>query len=99
MDFALDTRSQHHLLLAAFSGGIGGTPVEELRLPGRFGGFTFPEGVVSFSGAVFDTVALTSDAIDFAIDKVDEFGPRTIHHASSRLWFDWAGRIREEEVL
>ena len=37
------------------------------------GGFTYPEGVISFSGATFDNVVLSvapSDAPDFAIDNI-----------------------------
>jgi hypothetical protein len=33
-------------------------------------GFSFPEGVISFSGPAFDRVVLSSSALDFAIDNV-----------------------------
>ena len=34
-------------------------------------GFSFPEGNLSFSGAIFDQVRLSSSAVDFAIDNVN----------------------------
>jgi hypothetical protein len=33
-------------------------------------GFSFPEGVISFSGPAFDRVVLSSAALDLAIDNV-----------------------------
>jgi hypothetical protein len=33
-------------------------------------GFLFPEGVVSFTGATFDTIVLSSTARDFAVDNI-----------------------------
>lgn len=34
-------------------------------------GFIFPEGVITFTGATFNSVVLSSSARDFAIDNVD----------------------------
>ena len=33
-------------------------------------GFVFPEGVISFTGAGFDTIVLSSTARDFAVDNI-----------------------------
>ena len=72
MDFALNTDDSNiTFFLDAFSGGIGGTLVGSTSSTGSVpSGFFYIEGVASFSGVVFDTVAVTSDADDFAIDNV-----------------------------
>ena len=57
--------------LTAFLGGVGGTLVGSTSTTGLVPpGFLLPEGTISFSGAFFDTLRLTSTARDFAIDNV-----------------------------
>jgi hypothetical protein len=70
MDFALDGTAGT-FFLAALSGGIGGTPLGSASASGSIPiGFKFPEGTISFGGAAFDAVVLTSSEIDFAVDNV-----------------------------
>jgi PEP-CTERM motif-containing protein len=68
--FALNTPLiADSLSLSAF---LDGTAVGSTSATGTVpGGFTFPEGSLSFSGSVFDEVRLTSNALDFGIDNVD----------------------------
>ena len=72
LNFALNTANAATLFtLQAFSGGIGGTLVGSAALAGTVpSGFSFPEGLIGFSGAVFDTVRLSTTVQDFAIDNV-----------------------------
>ena len=66
--FALNSAPPGSLVLSAFSGvtAVGGASAPGAIPPG----FSFPEGVLSFSGVTFDRVVLTSAALDFAIDEV-----------------------------
>jgi hypothetical protein len=87
LNFALNTANAATLFtLQAFSGGIGGTLVGSTALAGIIpgGGFSFPEGVIGFSGAVFDTVRLSTTSQDFAIDNVS-FTPAAVPEPASIL--------------
>jgi hypothetical protein len=69
--FALNGDAARVLNLSAYLGGVGGTLVGSTSQSGTVPvGFSFPEGAIAFSGAAFDTVRLTSTAVDFAIDNV-----------------------------
>jgi hypothetical protein len=69
--FATNSGAGVPLFLNAYSGGAGGTLVGTASASGSIPpGFGFPEGSLSFGGAVFDTIVLSSTAIDFAIDDV-----------------------------
>jgi hypothetical protein len=70
--FALnDPGNTTSLTLEAFSGGVGGTLVGTANATGAIPlGFIFPEGSLSFSGTPFDTIRLSSDALNFAIDDL-----------------------------
>jgi hypothetical protein len=47
------------------------TPVGSNTLTGQFlPGFLFPEGEISFGGAAFNNVVLSSTATDFAVDNI-----------------------------
>jgi PEP-CTERM motif len=47
------------------------TPVGSNTLAGQFlPGFLFPEGEISFGGAAFNNVVLSSPATDFAVDNI-----------------------------
>jgi hypothetical protein len=66
--FALNGADTATLTLEAF---LGGTLVGSVTTGGAVPiGFGFPEGAISFSGAIFDAIRLTSTAADFAIDDV-----------------------------
>lgn len=74
------------LSLNAFLGGVAvGSASATGVVPG---GFTFPEGTISFGGTAFDEVRLTSTAVDFGIDNIDVSA--SIPEPSS-LWFAGAG--------
>ena len=69
MDFATNSAAGVPFDLSAFNGttGVGSTTATG-SIPG---GFAFPEGVISFSGATFNRVVLSvPGAPDFAIDNV-----------------------------
>ena len=70
--FATNSGSPVPLVLNAYLGGVGGTLVGTASASGTIpgGGFTFPEGSIDFNGAVFDTVVLSTTALDFAVDNV-----------------------------
>lgn len=69
--FATNSGTGVPLFLNAYSGGAGGTLVGTASASGAIPpGFGFPEGSLSFGGVVFDTIVLSSTAIDFAIDNV-----------------------------
>jgi hypothetical protein len=66
MNFA--TNGAGTLTLAAF---FGANPVGSVTLAGAVpAGFTFPEGIITFTGGPFDNVLLSSTAPDFAIDNI-----------------------------
>jgi hypothetical protein len=88
--FALRTSSQvdELRLEALLEGVVTGSASAQGAIPP---GLSFPEGSLSFSGAIFDQVRLTSSAEDFAIDNVEatpEFVP--IPEPSS-AWLGGAG--------
>ena len=68
LNFATNSAAGVLLNLSAFSGAsaVGGAAASGI-IPL---GFSFPEGVISFSGPAFDRVVLSSSALDFAIDNV-----------------------------
>lgn len=69
--FATNSNGPVPITLMAYLGGTGGTLVGTSTVSGTIpNGFTFPEGSISFSGSVFDTIVLSSGAQDFAIDNV-----------------------------
>jgi hypothetical protein len=71
VSFALDGNASSSLSLLAFSGGVTGANVGSALSNGSVPiGFSFPEGTISFSGAMFDTVLLTSSAPGFAIGNL-----------------------------
>ena len=71
MNFAVNGTPTNTFTMQAFSGGVGGSLVGTVITTGSIpAGFTFPEGRITFSGLAFDTVRLTSNAQDFAIDNV-----------------------------
>lgn len=66
--FALRSDASETLTLKALMKGVEvGSVSASGLIPG--GGF-FPEGSISFSGTTFDSVVLTSTALDFAIDNL-----------------------------
>jgi PEP-CTERM motif len=69
MDFATNSMIGVPFDLAAYSGStLVGTATATGSIPG---GFTFPEGMITFNSASFDKVVLSApDAVDFAIDNV-----------------------------
>jgi hypothetical protein len=68
LNFATNSAAGVFLNLSAFSGASAvGSAAASGIIPL---GFTFPEGVISFSGPAFDRVVLSSLALDFAIDNV-----------------------------
>jgi hypothetical protein len=72
LNFALNTQSTGALFYSLFSGGTGGLAIDSGLASGTVpDGFPFPEGVLSVStGSFFDTVVLSSNVSDFAIDNV-----------------------------
>ncbi len=64
--FALNDPSNTTSML--FSTNAGGSTSATGTIPA--GGFTFPEGSLSFSGAPFTSVVLSSGAFDFAVDDI-----------------------------
>lgn len=51
-----------------YSGGVGGTLVGTETIVGNIpSGFEFPDGVLNYSGAAFDTVALTTTNFNYAL--------------------------------
>ncbi|HEY0873515.1 MAG TPA: PEP-CTERM sorting domain-containing protein [Vicinamibacterales bacterium] len=69
--FALHGDASHVFTLSAYLGGVGGTLVGSTTAGAAIpAGFVFPEGAITFSGAAFDAVRLTSTALNFAIDDV-----------------------------
>jgi hypothetical protein len=90
--FALRTSSQvdELRLEALLEGVVMGSASAQGVIPS---GLSFPEGGLSFDGAIFDQVRLSSSAEDFAIDNVaatPEFVP--IPEASS-AWLAGAGLV------
>lgn len=73
LNFAINGTSSQRLELAAYLAGqqVGDVFATGVRPPGAF----FPEGLIGFSGASFDSVILTSEALDFAIDNVTVTAP------------------------
>jgi hypothetical protein len=48
------------------------TPVGSSTVTGQFpSGFMFPEGAISFGGAAFNNVVISSTATDFAVDNIE----------------------------
>jgi hypothetical protein len=69
MDFATNSGASTPFTLTAFENG---SQVGQVSASGVIPlGFFFPEGVISFNGATFNSVVLSSSALDFAIDNVD----------------------------
>ena len=70
LDFATNSRTGVPFDLSAFDGStLVGTVSATGTIPG--GGFTFPEGVISFSGAAFNEIVLSApNAKDFAVDNI-----------------------------
>ena len=67
--FATNSGAGVFLVLDAFSGAtLVGTASASGTVPG---GFTFPEGALSFGGPTFDSIVLSSSALDFAVDSID----------------------------
>jgi len=75
MNFA--TSGPGTLNLSAYTGGSGGTLVGTNSASGTVpgGGFTLPEGVLSFNTGTFDTVVLSATTANFAIDNVGAVDP------------------------
>lgn len=68
LNFAMNSAAGVPLNLSAFNGAaLTGSASASGIIPI---GFSFPEGLLSFSGGPFDRVVLTSTALDFAIDNV-----------------------------
>ncbi|NWF84567.1 MAG: PEP-CTERM sorting domain-containing protein [Bryobacteraceae bacterium] len=71
-NFALNSAGSDTMTLVAYTGGVGGTIVGSSTASGSIPpGFSFPEGIISFSGAPFDAIRLTSTAPDFAVDNFE----------------------------
>lgn len=70
MDFATDSGPLTPFTLTAFENG---SQVGQVSVSGVIpSGFSFPEGVISFTGATFNSVVLSSSSAPFfAIDNVD----------------------------
>jgi hypothetical protein len=69
LDFATNSATPVPLTLTAFENG---TQVGQVSDSGAIPmGYTLPEGLITFNGATFNSVSLTSTAEDFAIDNVN----------------------------
>jgi len=70
LDFATsDFITASPFTITAFEGS---TQVGTATLNGQFlNGFTFPEGEITFAGGPFNTVVLSSTAMDFAVDNIN----------------------------
>ncbi len=69
LDFATaDFSTPSPLTLSAYEGS---NLVGSISATGSVpGGFSFPEGAVSFSGGAFDQLVISSTALDFAVDNI-----------------------------
>jgi hypothetical protein len=72
LNFGLNGPTNSTFTVTAFSGGLSGTRVgsatASATIPG--GIYLFPEGSVTFAGASFDTVELTSTAQNIFVDNI-----------------------------
>jgi len=79
--FALNGPETNTFTLTALLGGLGGAIVGSATATGAIppgAAFSFPEGQISFTGALFDAIELTSSAPDFAIDRVALSSPTPV---------------------